>query len=48
MVWVDLVSNGASRGILIMWDKRVVESVKHYVGNYLFSCHFKNVDNGVE
>lgn len=30
--WVELVSNGASGGILILWNRRVVELLDHFVG----------------
>lgn len=39
---MDLVLDGAFGGILIMWDKRVVDLVKHYVKN-LFSSITLNV-----
>lgn len=47
MGWVELVSDGASRDILVLWDRRV-ELVEHYVGNFLVACHFKSVDDGIE
>lgn len=34
-------------GILVMWDKRAVELVDHYVVNFLVAYHFKSVDDGV-
>ncbi|KAG6654081.1 hypothetical protein CIPAW_05G121300 [Carya illinoinensis] len=46
--WVDLVVEGASGGIIVMWDRRVVELIDHYVGDFMVACHFKNVDYGVE
>lgn len=45
MGWVDLVSNGALRGIIMMWDRRVVELIDHFVGDFLMACHFKSVDD---
>lgn len=48
MGWVDLVLEDTSRGILIMWDNKVVELVEHYVETFLLACHFKIVDNSVE
>lgn len=42
------MSNGALEGIIIMWDKRVVELRDHYVGEYLVACHFKSEDDGFE
>ena len=41
--WMFLRSMGASGGILLMWDKRVVEKVKDAVGQFSVSCKFKNV-----
>ena len=38
-----LGSVGASGGILLMWDKRVVEKVEDAVGQFSVSCKFKNV-----
>jgi exonuclease III len=40
--WMFLGSNGASGGILVMWDKRLVEKVEDAVGLYSVSCKFKN------
>ena len=40
--WVYLGSLGASGGILVMWDSRVVENLEEAVGHYLFSCRYKN------
>uniref|UniRef100_A0A2N9GVH0 Uncharacterized protein n=1 Tax=Fagus sylvatica TaxID=28930 RepID=A0A2N9GVH0_FAGSY len=41
--WTSLGSNGASGGILLMWDRRVVERVDEAVGYYSLSCKFRNV-----
>jgi exonuclease III len=41
--WVFLGSNGASGGILLMWDRRVVEKIEDAVGQYLVSCKFKTI-----
>ena len=43
--WMFLGSNGASGGILLMWDKRLVEKVEDAVGSYYVSCKFKNVSD---
>ncbi|KAG6632090.1 hypothetical protein CIPAW_13G135200 [Carya illinoinensis] len=43
--WVYLASNAVSGGILIMWDRRVVESIGEYTGNYTV-VWFKNVVGG--
>lgn len=29
-----------------MWDRRVVNLVEEYVGEFLVACSFKNVDDG--
>uniref|UniRef100_A0A2N9IH31 Reverse transcriptase domain-containing protein n=1 Tax=Fagus sylvatica TaxID=28930 RepID=A0A2N9IH31_FAGSY len=41
--WISLGSNGAAGGILLMWDKRVVEKVDEAAGYYSLSCKFRNV-----
>ncbi|XP_059429183.1 uncharacterized protein LOC132162996 [Corylus avellana] len=41
--WCCLDSCGASGGILIMWDTRVVEKVDVCVGTYSLAVSFKNV-----
>ena len=41
--WTSLGSNGAASGILLMWDRRMVEKVEEAAGNYSLSCKFKNV-----
>jgi exonuclease III len=41
--WMFLGSNGASGGILLMWDKRLVEKIEDAVGIYSVSCKFRNV-----
>lgn len=38
-----LPSSGASSGILLLWDKRVVETIEVYVGEYVVTCSFKNI-----
>uniref|UniRef100_A0A2N9I0X5 Reverse transcriptase zinc-binding domain-containing protein n=1 Tax=Fagus sylvatica TaxID=28930 RepID=A0A2N9I0X5_FAGSY len=41
--WTSLGLNGAAGGILLMWDKRVVEKVEEAAGYYSLSCKFRNV-----
>jgi endonuclease/exonuclease/phosphatase family metal-dependent hydrolase len=41
--WLYLGSEGASGGILLMWDRRVVEKIDSAVGHYSISCKFQNV-----
>ncbi|KAG6629833.1 hypothetical protein CIPAW_14G112600 [Carya illinoinensis] len=38
--WVFQASNGASGGILLMWDRRVVEMTEEFVGQYVVACSF--------
>uniref|UniRef100_A0A2N9HVH9 Elongation factor P C-terminal domain-containing protein n=1 Tax=Fagus sylvatica TaxID=28930 RepID=A0A2N9HVH9_FAGSY len=41
--WLYLGSDGASGGILIMWDRRVVAMTDSAVGHFSISCKFRNV-----
>ena len=41
--WLYLGSVGASGGVLLMWDNRVVNKVEEVVGHFSVSCKFKNV-----
>jgi hypothetical protein len=41
--WLYLGSEGASGGILMMWDRRVVEKMDSAMGQYSISCKFRNV-----
>ena len=41
--WLYLGSDGASGGILLMRDSRVVEKVEEAMGHFSVSCKFKNV-----
>jgi len=40
--WCYLPSSGASGGILLMWDRRVVEKLEAHVGAYVVACSFRN------
>jgi hypothetical protein len=40
--WCCLDSTGGSGGILLMWDRRVVERIEEYVGKYLTVVYLKN------
>ena len=42
MDWLYLGSVGASGGVLLMWDNRVVEKLEEAVGHFSVSCKFKN------
>lgn len=48
LVWFVLASLGASGGVLLMWDKRVVEAVEDCVGNFSVACLFKHLLDGGE
>ena len=41
--WMFLGFVGASGGILLMWDRRVVEKIDEVVGDFLVSCRFRGV-----
>ena len=41
--WMFLGSVGASGGILLMWDRRVVEKIDEAVGDFSVSCRFRGV-----
>jgi hypothetical protein len=38
-------ASGASSGILIMWDRRVVEKVDECVGRYTLAVLLRNADD---
>ena len=46
--WLSMGSNGASGGILLLWDKRVLEKMDEAVGQFSLSCKFRNVSNQFE
>ena len=46
--WLCLDSLGASGGIIIMWDTKVVEKVEEAVGLFSVSCKFKEIHSGFE
>jgi hypothetical protein len=41
--WCCLDSSGASGGILIMWDKRMVEKVDVCLGKFTLTVSFRNI-----
>ena len=45
--WCHVASNGASGGILIMWDRRVVSKLEVCLGSFVATCSFRNVDDGL-
>jgi hypothetical protein len=46
--WSYVASFGASGGILLMWDRRVVSKVDVCQGNFVAACSFRNMDDGME
>jgi uncharacterized protein YaeQ len=38
-------ANGALGGVLLMWDRRVVEKVEDCVGRYTVACSLCNTDD---
>ena len=46
--WLYLGSMGASSGILLMWDTRMVEKIEDAVGVISVSCKFRSVINHQE
>jgi hypothetical protein len=40
---VYLGLRGALRGILLMWDRRVVEKIEECVERYVVACAFRSV-----
>ena len=43
--WCALGSHGASGGILLMWDRRVVEKMEAWEGSYSITCSFRSVSD---
>ena len=46
--WCHVDSRGASGGILLMWDQRVVSRIDSCLGRFVVACHFRNVEDGLE
>ncbi|RVX19547.1 Transposon TX1 uncharacterized 149 kDa protein [Vitis vinifera] len=44
--WVSLDARGSAGGVLVIWDKRVLEGLKAEVGSFSISCSFKNCEEG--
>ena len=42
--WVNIKAEGASGGILIFWDTRVIQLLEKEEGQYTLSCRFKFVE----
>ncbi|RVW99999.1 hypothetical protein CK203_024721 [Vitis vinifera] len=45
--WVSLDARGAAGGVLVMWDKRVLEGLEFEVGSFSISCRFRNCESFV-
>ena len=46
--WVGLDAVNTTGGILIMWDKRVVEKLDVVVGRFSVSCHWRGLVDGFD
>ncbi|RVX00292.1 hypothetical protein CK203_024581 [Vitis vinifera] len=44
--WVSLDARGSAGGVLVMWDKKVLEGLEAKVGSFSISCIFKNYEEG--
>ena len=44
--WVSLDARGSAGGVLVIWDKRVLEGLEAEVGSFSISCSFKNYEEG--
>ncbi|KAG6644474.1 hypothetical protein CIPAW_08G057000 [Carya illinoinensis] len=44
--WTSLPSKGASGGIIVMWDKRVVDLVDEYIGEFVVAGSFMSLEDG--
>jgi hypothetical protein len=45
--WCHVDSRGASGGILLMWDRRVVSRIDSCAGRFVVACQFRNVEDGL-
>lgn len=43
--WVFLPSVAASGGVLVMWDRRVVDKMKEFIREHTVACSFRNVED---
>ena len=43
--WMYKEANEASWGILLLWDRRVVEKIEECMRCYTLTCTFQNVDD---
>jgi hypothetical protein len=42
----QLLEGPPASGILLMWDRRIVEKIKECVREFIVACFFKNVEDG--
>ena len=40
--WVSLNARGTAGGVLLLWDKRVLERLEVEVNSFAISCRFRN------
>ena len=45
--WCCVAAERVSRGILLMWDRRVVSKIDVCLGSYVAACCFRNVEDGL-
>lgn len=45
MNWAFLASNGASIGVLVMWDKRGVKKMEELIRKYIVAYSFRSVED---
>ena len=46
--WVSVDASGSAGGILLMWDKRILEVSETVYGIFTASCSFRNVEDGFQ
>ena len=46
--WKALSTEGAARGILLLWDRRRMELIELEIGLYSISCLFRTVEEGFQ
>ena len=46
--WVSVDAMGSAGGILLMWDKRILEVSETVYGIFTASCSFRNVEDGFQ
>ena len=44
--WVAVDASGSAGGILLIWDKRILEVNETVCGSFTASCSFRNVEDG--